>query len=82
MLDYSSLLTGKHVRLKHETLAIDSSGERRIATMLPAGTVIRILSGPRADDQRMVDVLCGDRELVVFAEDIDRRGEEVRSHRV
>ena len=47
--------------------------------MIPANAVIEVLSGPRPDDKRMVDVLWEDRNLVMFAEDITKRGEEVRS---
>jgi hypothetical protein len=49
--------------------------------MLPAGSVIRVVPG-HSVDSRMVDVVCGDRKLVTFAEDIERRGEVVRSHQV
>ena len=40
-------------------------------------TVI-VLSGPRPDDMRMVDVQWGDKKLVMFYEDIQKRGEQVK----
>jgi len=40
--------------------------------------LLSVLSGPRPNDRRMVDILWGDRTLVVFTEDLERRGEEVR----
>ena len=73
------MFTGKHFRLKAATLGIESVGEQRTAIMIPAGAVIEVLSGPRPDDKRMVDVLWEDRKLVVFAEDIIKRGEEVQA---
>jgi hypothetical protein len=78
-MDSCSMYTGKRFRLKSETVGIESSHDNRVAVTVPAGALVRVLSGPRPDDRRMVDVLWGDRTLVMFAEDIERRGEEVRS---
>jgi hypothetical protein len=74
------MYTGKYFRLKQEILGIESSRYNRIAVTIPAGQLLKVLSGPRPDDRRMVDVLWGERTLVVFAEDLERRGEEIRSH--
>ncbi len=71
------MLSGRSFRLKSVTLAIESLGDRRQATLIPGGEVIHILSGPRPDDKRMVDVLWDERSFVMFAEDIQKRGEEV-----
>ena len=73
------MFTGKRFRLKNSILGIESSDEQRIAIMVPTNAAIEVLSGPRPDDKRMVDVLWEDRKLVMFAEDITKRGEEVRS---
>jgi hypothetical protein len=77
---YYLMYTGKHFRMKLEILGIEIADGNRIAIMIPSGQTLRVLSGPRPDDERMVDVLWGDRTLVVFAEDLDRRSEEIRSH--
>ena len=73
------MFTGKRFRLKNAILGIESTGEQRTAIMVPANAVIEVLSGPRPDDKRMVDVLWEDRKLVMFAEDITKRSEEVLS---
>jgi hypothetical protein len=75
------MYTGKHFRLKLDILGIEVADGNRIATTIPAGQTIRVLSGPRPDDRRMVDVLWGERTLVMFTEDLERRGEEIRSAR-
>ena len=79
MID-AAMYTGKHFRLKLEMLGIEVTNGNRTATIVPARQTIRVLGGPRPDDRRMVDVLWGDRTLVVFTEDLERRGEEIRSH--
>jgi hypothetical protein len=73
------MYTGKRFRLKKDILGIESSNYERVAISVPTGQLLRVLSGPRPDDRRMVDVLWGDRTLVVFTEDLERRGEEVLS---
>ena len=72
------MLTGKRFRLKADTLAIESNdGENRIAVTVPAKAIVEVISGPRPDDKRMVDVRWSDRILVMFAEDVQGRGQEV-----
>jgi len=71
------LLTGKKFRLKQETIAIETLGEVRTVVMVPSSEVVTVLRGPTPDDKRMVDVRWNNRTLVMFAEDIQRRGEEV-----
>jgi hypothetical protein len=74
------MITGKRFRLKIETLAIETASDgKRIAFTVPGGEVVRVLSAPRPDDRRMVDVLWDRRALVMFAEDIERRGELVQA---
>jgi hypothetical protein len=71
------MLTGKRFRLKIETLGIETVGDVRHAVQIPQGSVVKILGGPRPDDRRMLDVLWDSRVLVMFAEDIGTRGEEI-----
>lgn len=71
------MLTGRRFRLKVNTLAIDSSGQKRIAVTVPSGEIIEVTRGPRFDDQRMVDIRWDGRALVMFAEDVEGRGEYV-----
>jgi hypothetical protein len=71
------MLTGKRFRLKADTLAIESNGEKRIAVTVPAEEIIEVIRGPRPDDKRMVDVRWNGRVLVMFAEDVQGREQEV-----
>jgi hypothetical protein len=71
------MLTGKRFRLKVDTLAIESSVEKRLAITVPAEEIIEVIRGPRPDDKRMIDVRWNDRVLVMFAEDVAGRGEEI-----
>ena len=71
------MLTGKRFRLNRETIAIETLGETRSVVMVPSGETVLVLHGPTPDDKRMVDVLWKSRTLVMFAEDIQRRGQEV-----
>jgi hypothetical protein len=69
------MLSGKQFRLKAETIAIATDSEgKRTAITVPLGGVVRILSGPRPDDRRMVDALWERRTVVMFADDIQARG--------
>ena len=72
------MLSGKRFRLSHETLGIEteSNGHRK-AVHIPPGEIVKVISGPRPDDMRMVDVMWSGRTFVVFADDIHNRGEEV-----
>jgi hypothetical protein len=74
------MLTGHRFRLLVETLGIEAiDDDHRIAVKVPAGETITVLSGPRPDDKRMVDVQWGDKKLVMFYEDIQKRSDEVKS---
>ena len=76
------MLSGQHLSLLIETLGIETIGEEnRVAVMVPAGETVTVLSGPRPDDMRMVDVQWGDKKLVMFYEDIQKGGESVKSKR-
>ena len=72
-----AMLSGKRYRLNAPTLAIDSSGERRMAITIPEGETIEVIRGPRPDDMRMVDVEWNGKELVMFLADVQDRGEYI-----
>jgi len=69
------VLSGKQFRLKVDTIAIETIGENREGIHVPAGSIITVKSGPRPDDSRMVDVYWDGRNMVMFAEDLQKRGE-------
>lgn len=71
------MLTGKHFKLNTATLAIDSIEGKRVAVTVPAGNIVKVTSGPRDDNDRMVDVLWDGRIVVMFAIDVNVRGTEV-----
>jgi hypothetical protein len=73
------VLTGQRFHLLIETLGILTNGNsNRVAVIVPAGETITVLSGPRPDDKRMVDVQWGDKKLVMFYEDIQTRSEAAK----
>ena len=72
------MLSGKRFRLKEETSAIETFGRKRLATEVPAGSVVTVESDPRPNGLlRMVDVRWDGRKLVMFADDIEKHGEQV-----
>ena len=73
------MLTGKRFRLKSNTLAIEASDQKRLAVTVPAEQIIEVIRGPRRDDQRMIDIRWNGRVLVMFAEDVQGRGQEITS---
>jgi hypothetical protein len=68
------MLTGRRFQLLTETLGVEG-GDHRLAVRVPAGEVITVLSGPRPDDKRLVEVRWGNKKLVMFYEDIQKRGD-------
>lgn len=73
------MLSGKTFRLKTPALAVENMADGRYAVHVPSGEILTILSGPKPDDRRMVDVVWNGRTPVMFAEDIMNRGEEIGS---
>jgi len=71
------MLAGKRFKLSAPTLALDTVDGKRIAVNVPGGDIIKVVSGPRHGD-RMVDVLWEGRIVVMFADDVDVRGIEIR----
>ena len=75
----TSVFTGKRFRLSASTLGILSANGERIAVQILKDAVVEVTSGPRPDDQRMVDVVWEGKTLTMFAQDIRDRGEELKS---
>lgn len=71
------MLRGKRFRLKRATISIESTVDDRLVVMIPTSAVVTVLSGPRPDDMRMIDILWDKKTLVMFAVDILERGEEI-----
>ena len=72
------MLSGKRFRMKEETIGIETFGRKRLATQVPAGSVVTVESSPKADDDlSMVDVRWDGRKLEMFADDIEKCGVQV-----
>jgi hypothetical protein len=74
------MYTGKRFRLKEAVLGIERIEGRHFAVSIPSGETIVVLGGPKPNDMRMVDVRWGARILIMFFEDIQSRGMELRSN--
>ena len=73
------MLSGKRFRLERGTLAVERVGgalSKPCAVTVPAGTIIRVLSGPK-DGDGLVSVQWDGRTLGMFAVDVNIRGTEV-----
>ena len=70
------MLSGRRFMLRRATLALDTIDGKRVATTVPAGSIILIVSGPMGND-RLLDVLWEGREISMFAIDVVERGNEM-----
>ncbi|MCU1337517.1 MAG: hypothetical protein JWO19_3098 [Bryobacterales bacterium] len=70
------MVTGKRFRLEHSTLALDILQGKRTAVTVPAGAILKVVSGP-SDGERTVDILWEGRIVAMFAIDVDVRGTEI-----
>ena len=71
------MLTGKRFRLKTAILGIETIDARRVAVEIPKGATVEVTAGPSQTDRRMVDTLWNGRTVVMFAQDITERAEQV-----
>jgi hypothetical protein len=69
--------SGREFRLQSPILAIHIVDGTRVAVTVPAGDLIKVVSGPKNYDDRMVDVLWRGEIVVMFAIDIQERGKEI-----
>jgi hypothetical protein len=72
------VLTGKRFRLESPTLALDIIDGKRVAITVPAGTTIKVVSGPTTEGDRLVDVVWAGRTVAMFCYDVSVRGTEVK----
>jgi hypothetical protein len=78
----NAMLAGKRFRLKSETVAIETHGDKRIAITIPSGEVVEVIRDPLPTDARMVGIRWNGRPLVMFTEDVEGHGEEIKARRV
>jgi hypothetical protein len=73
------MLSGRRFQLLIATLGIETiDNDNRYPVVVPAGEIITVISGPRPDDKRLVDVEWDGRKLIMFSEDVQKRGELVK----
>ena len=70
------MLTGTQFKLKTPTLASHIVDGKREGVTVPAGAIIKVISGPTGGD-RVVDVLWEGRMFVMFAVDLSECGIEI-----
>lgn len=71
------MLTGRRFKLERATLALENlDGDRRAVT-IPSGEILKIVSGPKGEGDRMVDVEWTGKVLTMFRVDVDVRGTEI-----
>jgi hypothetical protein len=74
------MFTKKCLLLRKATLGVENIEARPEPIYVPAGEIVAVLSGPRPDDRRMVNIRWKEKTLVMFAEDIEARGQEIGEH--
>src|SRR5258706_2360235 len=73
-------LSGIPFRLRVETCGVERlPPNRQVAINVPAGSILRVKDGSSPLDKSMVVVLWAGRELAMFAEDLETRGDMVAS---
>jgi hypothetical protein len=69
---------GNQFRLKVEIVGVEAGGESRPTPVhVPAGSVVSVLSGPHELDNGMIEVNWADRKLMMFREELRKRGDPV-----
>ena len=71
------MLTRRRFRLETATLALGVADGKRKAITIPAGAVLKVVSGPSGEGDRMVDVHWEGKTLTMFTIDVDVRGTEI-----
>ena len=69
--------SGAKFRIVTALIGVDYTGEHGVAVIIPANAIIEVVSGPRLDNTRMVDVLWEGRPLTMFVQDILGRCQRV-----
>ena len=59
-------------------MALDVVEGKRVAITVPAGSTIKVVSGPTSESDRLVDVVWSGRTVAVFAYDVTVRGTEIK----
>ena len=76
------MLIGKRFKLENPTMALDVIEGKRVAITVPAGSTIKVVSGPTTESDRLVDVMWTGRTVAMFAYDVSVRGTEIKDPRI
>jgi hypothetical protein len=68
------MFTGKRVKLTRSILGRDTGGAW---STIPLGATVQVVSGSDERRSRLMTVLWGDREVIVFAADLDAGAMEI-----
>jgi hypothetical protein len=72
------MLTGRRFELTAPTLILDISNSKHVATItVPVGAILKVVSGPSSERDRMVEVMWEGRLVMMFAIDLTVRGREI-----
>jgi hypothetical protein len=74
------MLSGKRFTLARATLSIQMVGDKRAAVEIPAGAIIKVVSGPQNGDG-ILDVLWDGQLVSMFLVDVEARGTEIPDKR-
>jgi hypothetical protein len=69
--------SGERFHVVTALIGVDYTGEHEVTVIIPADAIIQVVSGPRLDHTRMVDVLWEGRSLTMFVQDILGRCQRV-----
>jgi hypothetical protein len=69
--------SGERFRIVTALIGVDYTGDRGVTVIIPADAIIEVVSGPRLDNTRMVDVLWEGIPLSMFVQDILGRCQRV-----
>jgi hypothetical protein len=63
-------------RIKSPTIVLFFEDGRHVSRTLPAGSIVKALDG-RIGEKGLLDVIWGDKKVLMFAVDLKSRGEKV-----
>ena len=69
--------SGERFRVVTSLLGVDYTYQHGVTVIIPAGATFQVVSGPRLDNTRMVDVLWEGRPLTMFVQDILSRCQKI-----
>ena len=72
------MFIARRFRIHKETLAVGIVDGEPKAVILPAEAILRVVSGPTGQGDRMVDVMWDGQTVTMFVIDLQERGTEIK----